>query len=53
MREQGSSYTKKKVTSPEPHGVKVETLKGLYGECQTRRVPGNGGSKRHFTWQIR
>jgi len=52
MREQLSSYAKK-VTLPEPYGVKVEAVKGLYGECHIRRAPGDDRSRGHFTWQTR
>jgi len=33
--------------------MKVETVKGLCGEYQIRRVPGDDRSREDFTWQIR
>jgi len=32
---------RRKVTSPEPYGVKVEIVKALCDECRIRRVPGD------------
>jgi len=47
------SRKRRKVTSPEPYGVKDETVKRLGGEYQIRKVPGDDRSKEDFTWQIR
>jgi len=39
----------KRVTSPEPYGVKVEIERGLYDEYQI----GDDRRSVNFTWQIR
>jgi len=43
----------KRVTSPKPYDVKVEMVRGMYGECQIIRVSGDDRNKGHLTWQIR
>jgi len=43
----------KRVTSPEPYGVKVEIVRWLYGEYQIGGISGDDKRGVNFTWQIR